>query len=485
MDVLQASWERARDIDAVELNPQVTALVRDDYADYTGHLYQRPNVHIHTAEARGFIGSRPADYDLIQLSLLGSPGASSAGLYALSENYLYTTQAVQEYLRHLSPGGYLVFSQWIKLPPRDTLKLFATVIDALRAGGISEPGTRLILIRGWQTSTLLAKNGEISAREIRALQQFCRARAFDVAWYPGITAAETNRYNRLREPYFYQGAHALLGADRQAFIDRYKFNLQPATDDRPYFHNFFKWSTLMEILELRDQGGLPLLETGYPVIVATLLQASVLSLLLILLPLSFLKRAQPGARSAGTRLRVLSYFTAIGLAFLFLEIAFIQKFMRFLHHPVFTAAVMLASFLGYAGLGSLWARRFSLRDQQQKGVLQAITGIILTGAVYLLSLDVLFDALASWPTPARMLLSSLLIAPLAFCMGLPFPLALGSLGRQAVDLMPLAWGVNGCASVLSAVLATLLAIHFGFFTVVVLALLLYAVAALVFPRTAD
>jgi ABC-type multidrug transport system permease subunit len=102
----------------------------------------------------------------------------------------------------------------------------------------------------------------------------------------------------------------------------------------------------------------------------------------------------------------------------------------------------------------------------------------------LLSLDTLFDTLASWPTPARMLLSSLLVAPLAFCMGSPFPLALGSLGRQAVDLMPLAWGVNGCASVLSAVLATLLAIHFGFFTVVVLALLLYAVAALAFPRTA-
>jgi predicted membrane-bound spermidine synthase len=485
MEVLQASWEQAGDIDAVELNPQVTALVRDDYADFTDRLYQRPNVHIYTAEARGFISSRNADYDLIQLSLQDSPGASSAGLYALSENYLYTTQAMREYLGHLGPGGYLVITQWIKLPPRDTLKVLATVIDALRAGGIAQPGARVILIRGWQTSTLLVKNGAIGTEEIRALQQFCRARAFDVAWYPDITAAETNRYNRLKEPYFFQAAQALLGADRQGFIDKYKFNLQPATDDRPYFHNFFKWSTLVEILELRDQGGLPLLETGYPVIVATLVQAAMLSLLLILLPLKFRKRAPSGAQPASRRLRVVVYFAAIGLAFLFLEIAFIQKFMRFLHHPVFTAAVILASFLVFAGLGSFWARRFSVRNQQHKGALLAITGIILTGVVYLLSLDGLFDALAAWPAPARMAVSSLLIAPMTFLMGLPFPLALGSLGRQAVDLMPLAWGVNGCASVLSAVLATLLAIHFGFSAVVVLALLLYAIAALVFPAAAD
>jgi spermidine synthase len=483
MDVLQASWEGAGDIDAVELNPQVTQLVRDDYAQFSGHLYQRPNVHVHTGEARGFIARQDRDYDLIQLSLQDSPGASSAGLYALSENYLYTTQAIREFLRHLGPDGYLVISQWIKLPPRDTLKLFATVIDALRADGVTQPGGRLILIRGWQTSTLLVKNADISAAEIRALQDFCRARAFDVAWYPGINAAAANHYNRLKEPYFYQAAEALLGAGRQAFIEHYKFNLQPATDDRPYFHNFFKWSTLPEILELRGQGGLPLLETGYPVIVATLVQAALLSTLLILLPLGFLRRTQP--QPPIKRLRVITYFAAIGLAFLFLEVAFIQKFMRFLHHPVFTAAVVLASFLVFAGLGSFWARRFSAGNRRHQGALRAITAIILVGTVYLLSLDGLFDALASWPGPARMLASSLLVAPLAFFMGAPFPLALGSLGQQAVDMIPLAWGVNGCASVLSAVLATLLAIHFGFVAVVVLALLLYIVAGLAFPVFGD
>jgi hypothetical protein len=202
---------------------------------------------------------------------------------------------------------------------------------------------------------------------------------------------------------------------------------------------------------------------------------------LILLPLTLTKQRERHDSGAVTRLRVVAYFAGIGLAFLFLEIALIQKFMRFLHHPVFTAAVILASFLLFAGLGSFWSRRYSTRGNQRAGVLGAISGIVLTGVVYLLLLDQLFSWLSAWPVAGRMLVSSLLIAPLAFFMGSPFPLALSSLAKQATDMIPLAWGVNGCASVLSAVLATLLAIHFGFVTVVVLALLLYSLSALVFP----
>ncbi|MCK5481713.1 MAG: SAM-dependent methyltransferase [Gammaproteobacteria bacterium] len=484
MSVLQARYQQVREVDAVELNPQIAELLSDDYAAFTNNLYRRPGVHVHIDEARGFISNRNTRYALIQLSLQGAGDAASSGLYALSEDYLYTTEAFKAYLRLLQSGGYIAITQLIKLPPRDTLKLLATAIDALQASGTEQPGRQLMLIRGWQTSTLLIKNGIFTTDEIHAMQLFCRSRAFDVAWYPGMSAAEANRYNLLREPYFYQAAQALLGPDRQLFLDSYKFNLNPATDDQPFFHNFFKWSTLMEILRLRGQGGLPLLETGYPVIIATLAQAVLLSLALVLLPLLLIKKQDASETPhALLRLRIVAYFAAIGVAFLFLEIAFIQKFMRFLHQPVFTAAVVLASFLIFAGLGSSWSRRYSLRGMQRSGMRHAATGIVLTGLVYLFLLDPLFNWLSAWPAAARMVVSSLLIAPLAFFMGSPFPLALSSLGKQASSLIPLAWGVNGCASVLSAVLATLLAIHFGFLVVIVLALMLYAVSAFVFPAT--
>ncbi len=486
MSVLQAGYHQTREVHAVELNPQIVELLLDDYAAFTNDLYRRPGVHVHSGEARGFVSKQDTRYTLIQLPLQDAGGASSTGLYALSENYLYTTEAFKAYLGHLQSDGYLAVTQWIKLPPRNTLKLFATAIDALQANGIEQPGRQLMLIRGWQTSTLLIKNGVFTSDEIQAMQQFCRSRAFDVAWYPGMSIAEANRYNLLKEPYFHQAAQALLGPDRQSFLDSYKFNVNPATDDQPFFYTFFKWSTLMEILRLRGQGGLPLLETGYPVIVATLLQAIVLSLVLVLLPLLLIKKqASSGTPDTVLRLRAVAYFAAIGVAFLFIEIAFIQKFMRFLYHPVFTTAVVLASFLVFAGLGSAWSRRYSTRGTQRAGMRQAATGIVLTGLAYLFLLDPLFNWLSAWPAAARMLVSSLLIAPLAFFMGSPFPLALSSLGKQASTLIPLAWGVNGCASVLSAVLATLLAIHFGFLVVIVLALMLYAVSVFVFPATGD
>jgi SAM-dependent methyltransferase len=248
-DVLQALYHDARSIDAVELNAQVVDLVERRFADFSGAPYSAPGVRIHVGEARGFVASHRDRFDVIQVALLDAFGASSAGLYALSESYLYTVEALGEYLQHLAPGGVLAITRWVDLPPRDILKLFATAVLALERNG-AQPAQQLALIRGWKTATLLVKNGPLSAADVAALREFCRARSFDVEYFPGIEAAETNRYNVLDQPDFHEGALALLGRDREAFIERYKFNITPATDDRPYFFHHFKWRTLPELLAL-------------------------------------------------------------------------------------------------------------------------------------------------------------------------------------------------------------------------------------------
>ena len=475
-DVLQARQQGVAAIDAVELNPQMIDLVRRRYGAFSAQLYSRPGVRVHAAEARGFVATSQRRYDLIQLPLLDSFAASAAGLYALNESYLYTVEALTTFMEHLDSNGYLAISRWINLPPRDTLKLFATAVTALQQQGVAEPGKRLILIRGWQTSTLLIKNGEVTAGEVEAVRRFAAARAFDVCWFPGIHAEETNRYNLLEEPHFYHAARALLGPERQQFLEQYKFNLTPASDDSPYFFQFFKWGSLAEILGLRGRGGMPLLEWGYLVLVATLLQAVVASMVLILLPLAVLRRHT--ARRNGFRKRtVLIYFTAIGLAFLFIEMAFIQRFILFLHHPLYAAAVVLTGFLVFAGLGSAFARRLARAERHGPGVWFAVLGIVSVSTLYLLLLGPLFGKLMVWPISAKIIATLALIMPLAFCMGLPFPLALDRLGRDTPALIPWAWGVNGCASVISAVLATLLAIHLGFHIVILAALALYLAAA--------
>jgi hypothetical protein len=170
-------------------------------------------------------------------------------------------------------------------------------------------------------------------------------------------------------------------------------------------------------------------------------------------------------------LRYGSYFLLLGLAFLFVEIAFIQKFTLFLGHPLYAIAVVLASFLVFAGAGSAYSARVARKSSI------AVAGIVGIAIIYVLVLPLLFGWLIGTADSVRILLSVGLIAPLAFFMGMPFPLGLARLAAEAPDFVPWAWGINGFASVVSAVLATLLAIHFGFTAVIVLALLLYVAAA--------
>lgn len=484
-DVLQAHYHHASRIDAVELNPQVVDLVRRRFADASGGVYS-DIARVHVAEARGFVAASDERYDLIQVALLDSFSASSAGLHALSENYLYTVEAVQDALRHLQPGGLLAITRWVTLPPRDTLKLFAAAVVALERSGVADPGSRLALVRSWKTVTLLVRNGAFGAADIAALKAFCTARSFDVAFYPGMTAEQANRYNVVEPPDLFDGASALLGPGREQFLQDYKFHVAPATDDRPHFFHSFKWRVLPELVSLRGQGGLPLLEWGYPVLVATLLQAVVAGLLLIGLPLAWVARrgARPPHESpkAGSKGRVLVYFLAIGFAFMFVEIAFIQKFVLFLSHPLYAVAVVLFAFLLFAGIGSHVSRQVAERTRTLRHPVAAVAAAIAaSAALCLVLLPWLFQHAMRLPDAGRILISVALIAPLAFFMGMPFPMGLARVEATDRRLIAWAWAINGCASVSGAVLATLLAIHVGFTAVVVAALLLYGVAAAARP----
>ncbi len=375
-DVLQAIYHHASSVDAVELNPQVIDLVQRRFAAFSGKPYSAPGVHVFAAEARGFLAASNERYDLIQVALLDSFSTSSAGLYALSESYLYTVEAFEEYLRHLRPGGLLSITRWVTLPPRDIPRLLATAVTAMEGAGVPQPSRRVALIRGWKTATLLIRNEELAASDIAALREFCKARSFDTEYYPGIAAAQANHYNVLDRPEFFTSAQALLGDDRDGFLARYKFDVRPTTDDRPYFFHFFKWRSLPELLSLKAQGGLPLLEWGYPVLVATLVQATCAALLLILAPLCVMRRrprpgpAMPPASAAHAMddaampspsgWRAGAYFLAVGFAFMFVEMAFIQKFILFLSHPLYAIAVVLCAFLVFAGLGSRYAPAWQL-----------------------------------------------------------------------------------------------------------------------------
>lgn len=480
-DILQAKYHGVRSITGVELNPQFIEMLGNRYAQFSGNLLNVPGVTVHVGDMRGFMAQSREKFDLIHLALVDAFSPSAAGLYALSEDYLYTVEALQEYIRHLSPHGYLSITRWIKNPPRDSLKLLATAVTALRQSGIDNVGHHLALIRGWQTSTLLVKASEFTETEVGSIEEFCQARLFDVAYTFATREDQTNRYNILAEPLFFQAARALVGEDFAAFIADYKYNLEPATDNRPYFHHFFRWKALREVIELKAMGGAALLEAGYVILLTVLLVAAFLSIVLIMTPLAVFRGRSLGQSGPISKLRVFFYFSAIGIGYLFIEIAFIQKFVLFLHHPVYAISASVAAFLVSSGIGSLLAQRWSARLPAAILIRLVAAGIGLISLCYLLWLGRWFALAADLPFSGRLLLTALFIAPLGILMGMPFPLALDSLATHAAGLIPWAWGINGCGSVVSSMLATFLAIHFGFGEVVIAAVFLYLGIVFCFP----
>lgn len=486
--VLLALRHAARQVDAVELDPNVPELLRGEFRDFAGGLYDRPEVRIHRAEARAFVQAARGSWDVIDMSLVDSFAGSAVGLGAVGENYLYTREAFEAFLRHLRPGGVLAVTRWVRMPPRDELKLFATAVAALERMGLSS-SDRLVLIRSWATATLLVKKESFTTPELSALRRWAEERLFDTSYFPGIGADQHNRFNILERDYYFDAASAILaGGQRwEQFFRDYAFDLRPATDDRPYFFHFFRWRALPLMLRTFRQSWIPFSEWGYLILIATLAQATLLAILLIVSPLALLRRRitpidSPVAKplAGGTvRLRVFLYFLALGLGYLFVEMALIQRLVFFLANPIYAVAMVLASLLFVSGLGSAWAAR-QLRKGTSVTRLACLAAIIVavTGTVYAFGLHAMLTPLLSWPLPARMALAFTVILPLA-AMGLPFPLVLRHLGQTRTELLPWAWAINGCASVVAGPLATLLALGAGLPAVLLAASSCYAVAALV------
>jgi hypothetical protein len=221
-------------------------------------------------------------------------------------------------------------------------------------------------------------------------------------------------------------------------------------------------------------------EWGYIVLVVTLFQAIIAGAVLIIIPL---RLAKPLKNVLSKKASTFLYFLLIGLAYMFLEMAFIQKLTLLIGHPVFAVSVTLTGFLVFSGLGALSAgvivRKFREEIKSEQIIRFAVIGIVVVGIVELIVFGFVFGELIAMTRTARMALALLMICPLAFFMGMPFPTAIRQLDLYRNALVPWAWGINGFASVTAAVLGTLLAISFGFTILSILALVLYLLTAAV------
>ncbi len=475
---LARRWKAPR-VTVVQRNPQIIRLLKGPLAQRGGRVFSLPGVEVVPADPRLFLERAEGLYDIIQLVPAESMAAGVSSMLSLHEDYLLTTESVALCLRRLRPGGFLAITRGIQSPPRDNVKILATVAEALESLGIARSGRHVVQLRNYLAVTTLATPTPVEPELCEALFGVCDELGIDLEWAPCAGLNPSAQRARIPGPpgaeysYYHYAAREIFSSRREQFFGNWAYNVQPASDDSPYFYNFFRWESLPLLQEVHGKHWFRKLELGYLVVAAALGEVVVVGSLLILLPLLWLRR-QPSRR--GARLPTAVYFLLLGISFMMLEMVLILKFTRFLGDPILSAGGILGAFLVFSGLGSVASGRMFRSPTRAIGVAALGIGVITIGYVFLL--DGVFSLAASWPTAGRFALSMLLAAPLAFLMGWPFPTGLACLRRGAPALVPWAWGANGFASVAGSPAAVLLAVSGGFSSAMLLAALLYGCAGL-------
>ena len=432
---------------------------------------------------RGWLHASSERFDRVVVGQPGSLGGSAAGMSAAGADYLFTVEGFEDLWNTLDDDGVLTITRWVLDPPRDVPRLLATARRVLDDEGL-EAGRHVALIRGWSTATLVVSRRPLGPGDVAALRSWCEERWFDLSWAPGAPPGLANRYNLLDPDWYRLSAEGLLGPQPQRFVRSYVFDVEPVTDSAPFFHHFLRAGHLVRLLRSEGRLSLPYLEWGIIAQWLVLLQAIPIAAVLILLPLVALSRSAPAGREerrpvavpatgrSPGRAALFAYFALLGLAFMVLEISAIQRLVLFLAEPTYSMTAVLASFLVFAGLGSALAPRVAGRT----GWRAPFVAIAVLALVTRFLEELLWDHAAAAPIALRMVAAVLLLAPLAFAMGQPFPLGFQRVADRAPRWFPWCWGVNGFLSVIGAAAAPLIALSVGLDGALLLAVGLYLLA---------
>jgi hypothetical protein len=458
VDVLRAVANGSPNVTGIEINPIIAnTIMRGRYADYAWHLYQRPQVHIHVTDGRFFIRNDKQQFDVVQMTLVDTWASTAAGAFALSENNLYTVEALQEYFQHLKPDGMIAITRWEFQQPREALRVVSVAMAALHRLGVNNPARHFIVVSQGDLNTdgipvaVLAKKSPFTVQEEEAVQQH-------LATHPGLAALylpsrpATNAFARL-----------IASNDPVAFARAYPYNVAPVNDNAPFFFFTLKLGQVLHSGSLRHgidwKVNLGVAVLGMVLIISLL---AVLAFLIVPLALHAKGREQRPLR--------LLYFIAIGLGYILVEIAFIQRFVLFLGHPTYALTVVVFLLLLSSGVGSLASQRMAPRARRWLPW-SLIVPVLL---VYVYVLPGLLNALVGLPFVAKLAVSGVLLVPLGFAMGMPFPTGLRALAGGSSPALPgsepgavsqgaveWAWAMNAASSVLGSVLAMVIAIQFG------------------------
>jgi predicted membrane-bound spermidine synthase len=477
--VLAGLQAHASSITAIEINSIINDIVANRMNDFWGNLYHQPEVHLITDEGRSFVRRSADKYDAIISVHTISNAAVASGALSLAESYVLTREAFEDYLDHLSPDGTIFFTR----PEFQIPRLLSTAREVFERRGMGSianhvfafseveprpmPG-RLSFVAGF-----LLKKSEFSAAELNQIRGILNAEAG-----PGkdIVSIKT-LYAPDERPTDILFAQIVGAPSLEEVFRNYDSQLAAATDDKPFFNQHtrwsrIRWSTIVDLFSQKQPFGARLALEDRPIAEVTLLillvQSAIVAGLCILLPLVLLDRR--GLQIEG-RWGWLGYFAALGLGFIMVEIALLQRFLLFLGQPIYTYAVVLAGLLVFTGIGSHAAGSWGTELHRiLKGALLCAIVLVIIMAVIT---PAVFSAALGLSISWRIVIALLLVAPLGFVLGIPFPLGLRLAMQRSSALGSWAWGVNGFFTVIGTVLALILGMMIGFRIVLLLACACY------------
>jgi hypothetical protein len=471
-DVARALASGSRDVTGVEINPIIAnTIMREKFPEKSNRLYLRPDVRILVEDGRSFVRRTGEKYQVLQATLVDTWASTVAGAFALSENNLYTTDAFADYLSCLTNDGLAAFTRWGFDPPRESLRLISLAMNALAELGEKEAWRHVIIgregsVRGWGArDTVLISRKPFSAGDIERAKAAFAAGGMESVYLPGDPA---------RNPF----GQLLLSARPDEYQRNYMFDITPVTDNRPFFFYTVQPRDLWSFLTSASRESADFkINKAVPLLFELMLVSIAATILILVLPPVLLGARLP--RQPGVR-GYLLFFLFIGAGYILIEVGLIQKFVLFLGHPTYALTVVIFSMLVSSGLGSAFSDR--ILGASESRLIKALGCVALLASLLGLVVSSAFSALAGLPLALKMLISVLLIAPVGFVMGMPFPTALRKLESWHAPSVRWAWSLNAASSVLGSVGSLVCSIYLGLIQTLIIGGMFYLAALAVIAR---
>jgi len=453
-DVSRALVSGSKDITGVEINPIIAnTIMREKFTDLSRGLYKRPEIRIEVEDGRSFVRRSTEKYQVLQATLVDTWASTAAGAFALSENNLYTSDAFHDYLSHLTDDGILAFTRWGFDPPRESLRLLSLASVALAQLGESDPASHVMVVReggknelaGWGArDTVLISRKPFTAADVAKGREEAAISHMEAVYMPGD--GSKNPFGEL-----------LNSKDQSAFFRDYRYDISPVGDNRPFFFYTVQPRDLWNFLTTTSSASADYkINKAVPLLFGLLAISLIATGVILALPPLLLGTKLPSEKGV---LKFLPYFICIGVGYILIQVSLIQKFVLFLGHPTYALFIIVFSMLVASGLGSYFSRSLiGDSDERWVMVLGAVTVLVTILAFIAAPLT---TSLVGLPLGLKMLITTLVIAPAAFAMGMPFPTGLGRLEVFHKPSVRWAWSLNAASSVLGSAGSIFLAIYFG------------------------